>query len=174
MTTMQLTRSRPNTVILDLDGEQWYVHSDGGRRRLDSLHRFNDKRMFVNSKYVPQTHPLWKSGRYKSFNDAAFSSFENYKKITKGEVYIITNKAWPEWIKVGKAVNTEDRLKGYQTSDPFRSYKIHHSFKVNNRHTFEVFSHDLLKGECTEFKNEWFKMNPCQAKKLMEVEHEKW
>ena len=33
----------------------------------------NDARMYVNGKYIAQSHPLYKPGRYKSFNDAAFS-----------------------------------------------------------------------------------------------------
>ena len=44
----------------------------------------NSSRMYVNGKYVSQKHPLYKPGRYKSFNDAAFSSFVNYVLSTEG------------------------------------------------------------------------------------------
>ena len=74
------------------DGE-WWTCKNGthGRCRVETVNRRNLKRMYVAGKYVPQTHPLWKSGTYKSFNDAAFSSFKNYDKVTTGEVYIIYN-----------------------------------------------------------------------------------
>ena len=45
----------------------------------------NADRMFVNGKFIPKSHPLWKRGRYKSFNDAAFSSLANYILSTEGE-----------------------------------------------------------------------------------------
>lgn len=118
----------------------------------------NIRRMFVDGKYIPQSHPLWKAGRYTSFNEAAFSSFTNYNKTTKGDVYLITNNAWPEWIKVGKAGDSEDRLKGYQTSDPFRSYELKHSVTVNNRHKAEVKAHKALELLSYDRKNEWFKV----------------
>ena len=72
--------------------------------------------MWVNGKYVPKAHPLWKAGRYKSFDDAAFSGLQNYTRSKEGQVYIITNSAWPEWVKIGMAVDAEDRCNGYQTS----------------------------------------------------------
>jgi len=72
------------------DGEWWVRgNADGGRRRVSPHNHKNSKRMFVDGKYIPQAHPLWKSGRYTSFNDAAFSSLQNYPKSTVGCVYIL-------------------------------------------------------------------------------------
>jgi len=119
----------------------------------------NPMRMFVNGQYVPKAHPLWKAGRYTSFNDAAFSSFVNYNKTTKGDVYLITNAAWPEWVKVGKAGDATDRLKGYQTSDPFRAYTLHHSVVATNRHKAELKAHKALEALSEDRKNEWFKVD---------------
>ena len=45
-------------------------------------------------------------------------------KAPRRQVYIITNDAWPDWVKVGKAVSADDRLNGYQTSSPFRDYGV--------------------------------------------------
>ena len=50
-----------------------------------------------------------------------------FDKISHGEVYIITNPAWEGWIKIGMAVESKDRLKGYQTSSPLRDYKLRYS-----------------------------------------------
>ena len=169
MKDFKTPRNLPSTTLVHEDGEDWFICANGQRRRVTARNVYNDKRMFVDGKHIPQTHPLWKSGRYKSFNDAAFSSFKNYDKVTTGEVYIIYNDAWPEWIKVGKAANAEDRLKSYQTGDPFRSYKLYHAFKVNNRHSFEVTAHKLLKEVCDDYKNEWFKINLSEAMDILEA-----
>ena len=159
--------ARVTTEVFEEEGDLWYIHSDGGRRKYKSRHMTNKGRMYVDGKYIPQTHPLYKAGRYKSFNHAAFSSFENYNKSSEGDVYVITNKAWPEWIKVGKAVTAKDRLKSYQTSDPFRAYELHCKFVVRDRHIFELQAHQLLKAEASDFKNEWFKINPATAQQLL-------
>ena len=113
--------------------------------------------------YIPQSHPLWKSGRYKSFNDAAFSSLKNYPKSTIGCVYVIQNPAWPDWVKVGKAVDAQDRLNSYQTSDPFRSYILHHHIEVSNRHKVELQVHQELEVASALRKNEWFKITAYNA-----------
>ena len=147
-----------NTTTFEHEGETWRWCPDGTRRRLSAHNAKNYRRMFVAGKYVPQTHPLWKSGNYKSFNDAAFSSFTNYTTSTKGDVYIITNKAWPEWVKIGKAVDATDRLKSYQTSDPFRAYELYHSVTKENRHTAEVEAQKALEVLSKDRKNEWFKV----------------
>jgi len=152
------------------DGE-WWTCKNGthGRCRVETVNRRNLKRMYVAGKYVSQTHPLWKSGNYKSFDHAAFSSFANYNASPKGDVYIITNKAWPEWVKVGKAVDATDRLKSYQTSDPFRAYELYHSVTKENRHTAEVEAHKALEALSKDRKNEWFKIDLSEAKEILEA-----
>jgi len=145
------------------EGQWWYAGAKsrraGERQTVESHNLKNDKRMFVDGKYIPQSHPLWKSGRYTSFNDAAFSSLQNYSKTTIGCVYVIENPAWPDWVKVGKAVDAEDRLNSYQTSDPFRAYILHHHIEVPNRHDTELKVHQELELVCDDRKNEWFKIN---------------
>ena len=84
----------------------------------------NKLRMFVDGRYVSRTHPLYKPGRYKSFNDAAFSSLVNYVLATEGEVYVLKNPAWSNWYKIGKAIESVDRCNQYQTSSPHRDYEI--------------------------------------------------
>ena len=150
------------------NGEWWYYGKASGRERLSSHRRKNDKRMFVNGKYVPQSHPLWKSGRYKSFNDAAFSSLENYATTKEGHVYIITNPAWPDWVKIGMAVDAEDRLNGYQTSSPMRDFKLEYSVKVSDRRESEAKAHKLCKKMGIDNKGEWFNMPVETAKLILE------
>ena len=139
---------------------------------IEKVRRANAERMTVNGKYVSRKHPLWKIGKYKSFNDAAFSSFVNYSKSTDGFVYAIKNKAWPEWVKVGKAGDAEDRLKGYQTGDPFRDYTLEFSFKVPNRHKAEAEAHKALALLSEDRRNEWFKVDLTTAVRCIEAINE--
>ena len=128
----------------------------------------NPKRMFVNGKYVPKSHPLYKAGNSSSFEDAAFSSLEKYQSSTEGQVYIITNPCFPEWVKVGMAVDAEDRLRGYQTSSPFRDYELFYSWSVNDRRTAETEAHSILKEWTAGKKNEWFKCSPAFARVMLD------
>ena len=114
----------------------------------------------------------YKPGRYKGFEEAAFSSLENFKDSLQGEVYVITNPAWPEWVKVGMAVESEDRLKNYQTSSPFRDYTIVYAYEVDDRRAAESAAHVRLAKECDNI-NEWFRLPPPIANELiLEVIHE--
>lgn len=145
------------------DGEWWYVgQQDGGRRRVESHNKKNTSRMFVDGKYIAKSHPLYKEGRYRAFSDAAFSSLENYDKSTEGQVYIAANPAWPEWVKVGMAVDAEDRLNSYQTSCPFRDYVLYYSYNTEERRKAESKAHYKLAKQF-ERRNEWFKCSPAEA-----------
>lgn len=122
----------------------------------------NAKQMYVNGKYVPKSHPLYKAGRYKGFEDAAFSSLENYKSNPEGQVYIITNPAWEGWVKVGMAVDAKDRLNSYQTSCPFRDYMLYYSYETKDRRKAEAEAHSKL-DEKFERRKEWFRCTPEEA-----------
>tara|TARA_R110000822_G_scaffold217918_1_gene352365 strand:- start:148 stop:540 length:393 start_codon:yes stop_codon:yes gene_type:complete len=118
--------------------------------------------MFVNGKYIPMTHPLYKAGHYKTFDDAAFSSLTNYTSTKSGHVYAITNSAWPEWVKIGKAVDAEDRLSSYQTSSPMRDYTMVHYAYSDDRNVSERQAHKRA-AKLGEKRNEWFKISREEA-----------
>ena len=126
----------------------------------------DDERMWVNGKEVKKTHPLYKAGRYKGFEEAAFSSLENYTDSAEGSVYVIANVAWGGWVKVGMAVDAEDRLKSYQTSSPFRDYVLYYSYTTDNRRKSEAEAHSLLEQKY-ERRNEWFLCTPSQAVEVL-------
>ena len=113
--------------------------------------------MFVNGKYISTKHPFHKSGRYKTFEGAAFASLNNYADIKEGYVYVISNPAWEGWYKVGMALDASDRCSGYQTSSPFRDYTIRYSKYFEDRREAERLVHNILKKNHTEHMNEWFK-----------------
>jgi hypothetical protein len=85
-----------------------------------------------------------------------------YDQVTEGSVYVIANKAWDGWVKVGMAIDAEDRLKSYQTSSPFRDYMLYYSYTTSNRRKSEAEAHSMLEQKY-ERRNEWFLCTPSQA-----------
>jgi hypothetical protein len=147
------------------DGRQDYCKSCKSEYNRTHQNR-NKTRMFVNGKFVPKSHPLHKPGKYKTFEDAAFSSLEKYESSTEGQVYVITNPSFCSWVKVGMAVEAEDRLNGYQTSSPFRDYMLNYSWDVNDRRAAESEAHSELQ-KLYERRSEWFKCTPEQAQEVV-------
>jgi len=128
----------------------------------------NKGRMFVNGKYISKSHPLYKPGRYKTFSDAAFDGTYKLDSIKEGYVYAITNPAWPEWVKIGMAIDADDRCNGYQTSSPFRDYKVEHVVVTNNRRAAEAEAHKAAGKIAQERRGEWFKLSIEQAKTILD------
>ena len=132
----------------------------------DTKRKENNLQMYVNGRYVSKSHPLHKPGRYKTFEDAAFSSLAKYESSVEGQVYIIVNPSFPEWVKVGMAIDASDRLNGYQTSSPFRDYVLNYSWDVNDRRAAESDAHSELQ-KLYERRSEWFKCTPEQAQEVV-------
>jgi len=122
------------------------------------------QRMYVNGKEISKKHPLHKAGRFKSLDDAW--SHNVIESVSQGEVYIIVNDAWPDWVKVGKAVNSDDRLNGYQTSAPFRDYRVVAKLPTDDRHNKEKEMHKVFEHFAEDRKGEWFKISRVTAIKL--------
>ena len=131
---------------------------------------FNKLSMYINGKYISRKHPLYKPGRYKSYDDA-WSHVELDERTTEGYVYIISNKAWSNWYKVGKAVSADDRLNGYQTSSPYRDYELLYAVAVENRHQAEAQAHKKLKeiSEHEHYSGEWFNIALDKIKEVLDT-----
>ena len=130
----------------------------------EAVKKRDAQRMYVNGKEVSKKHPLHKPGKYKSLDDVW--SHSKIESTEQGDVYIITNSAWPEWVKVGKASIAEDRLNGYQTSSPFRDYKIIAKLAAEDRHIKEREMHKIFEHFAVDRKGEWFKIDNVTAIKL--------
>ena len=130
----------------------------------EAVKKRDAQRMYVNGKEVSKKHPLHKPGKYKSLDDVW--SHSKIESTEQGDVYIITNSAWPEWVKVGKASIAEDRLNGYQTSSPFRDYKIIAKLAAEDRHVKEREMHKIFEHFAVDRKGEWFKIDNVTAIKL--------
>jgi hypothetical protein len=142
-----------------------YYYKDNPEKAKKRAAKSSLTRMYVDGKYIPKTHPLHKPGRYKGFTDAAFSSLQNYAEAKEGQVYIIFNPSFPSWCKVGMAVDAEDRLKQYQTSSPYRDYKLIKVYNTPDRRIAESEAHILLEKHFSR-RGEWF---VCSAS--LAVEH---
>ena len=149
-------------MVKEIDGELWYYSPSGYRQTLESHNKKNNTRMFVDGKYIPKSHPLWKAGRYKSFGEAAFKALEKDNATAVGYVYAMRNAAWPEWVKMGKAVDVHDRIKGYQTSSPMRDYELIGYAEFTDRNGAEIEAHNFAE-KLGERKNEWFKITDDEA-----------
>lgn len=127
----------------------------------------NPNRMYVNGKYILKNHPLHKPGRYKSFGDAAFESLDNYKTSKQGQVYILYSPAYPSWVKIGMAVDAEDRLKQFQTGSPYRDYILIKAYDTDDRRKAESEIHELLRKTYGN-RNEWFVIAAPVAERILD------
>jgi len=76
-------------------------------------------------------------------------------------IYIITNPAWPKYIKIGRATNIENRLRSYQTSSPYRDYQISFQIQSNHSHKIERYFADKYRPKETDkyIVNEWYELS---------------
>ena len=88
--------------------------------------------------------------------------------LDEGYLYLITNNAWPGWIKVGTTKNINTRLRSYQTGSPFRDYSVVYSVK----HPLYLEAEKKIKEQmhyfASEIRNEWFKVDLKIAKDRLE------
>ncbi len=89
-----------------------------------------------------------------------------------GYLYIVTNDAFPEWVKVGITTNLKERLHLYQTCDPHRGYKLvyslhHPKYKEAEKRIREVMKHFAL-----DTKGEWYQVDLEMAKSRLEEQLE--
>ena len=91
------------------------------------------------------------------------TALRQYNQVKAGHVYIISNPAWPEWVKVGMAIDAADRCCNYQTSSPFRDYVVEYSFASTNRREDESIAHQKLAVISQDRRGEWFKLPVSEA-----------
>lgn len=92
---------------------------------------------------------------------------ERNTTITEGFVYIVTNPAFPGYVKVGNAIDVYKRLNSYQTSDPHRKFKIEHYMFFHDRRMAEKLMHKIL--ALFSASGEWFKIDTDTVIDIMNV-----
>mgnify|MGYP006921470020 CR=1 FL=1 len=88
--------------------------------------------------------------------------------MKSGYLYIVTNAAFPGWVKIGTTWNLIDRLHTYQTGDPYRGYKLQYSlhhplFREAEKKIKEVMKHFAL-----DISGEWYKIDLAFAKSRLD------
>lgn len=78
--------------------------------------------------------------------------------MKSGYLYIIQNKAWPNWLKVGITNNLDKRLQSYQTSSPLRDYVLLYSLHHPKYKEAEKKIKEAMKPFAKSIKNEWFEV----------------
>ena len=114
------------------DGSQW-------RRKGVEHHMTDDGLVYCQGKFRTLESYIQRGGKpdkikhYPSKISVINKVVTNlYNQQKSGYVYAIGNNAWEGWIKIGMAVDAEDRLKGYQTSSPHRDYFLLHKKFFHN------------------------------------------
>ena len=97
-----------------------------------------------------------------------FVNLCNKQMKIEGYVYVMINPAWDGWVKVGMAVDPEDRCASFQTSSPYRDYEIYYTKKFTNKSKAETLAHELLRTESSEYHKEWFKITQDKAQQIIE------
>lgn len=83
------------------------------------------------------------------------------KTDRRGFVYVITNPAWPDAVKIGRAFDPESRLNGYQTSSPARDFELAHAVYFADCHLAEREIH--LRLGIARLNGEWFHLSVAAA-----------
>jgi len=78
-------------------------------------------------------------------------------------IYIVTHPLYPGWVKIGRSIQPEMRLRDYQTHDPTRAYKMY--FKRETEKIYKIESFFTKNIESNGY--EWFKISKVLAKSII-------
>ena len=92
----------------------------------------------------------------------------------EGYLYIITNDAFPGWVKVGTTENLSKRLHTYQTGDPLRRYKVVYSIHHPKYKDAEKKIKETMKRFALRIKNEWYEVDLGIAKSRLDEQLEEY
>jgi len=93
---------------------------------------------------------------------------------TYGYLYIISNAAWPNWIKVGVTKDLKNRLHTYQTASPFRNYVLEYSLFHPEYLQAEKKIKETMKHFAKSIKNEWYEVDLHMAKSRLDEQLEEY
>lgn len=92
--------------------------------------------------------------------------------VKSGYLYIVSNMAFPGFLKVGVTEDIKSRLRTYQTSDPKRAYKMEFFIFHPDAYTAEKKIKKAMKMFAKSQKNEWFECDLSVARVRLEEQVE--
>lgn len=153
------------TLVL---GENWTegnMHQRQYRCR-SCVKKVNALRIFKNGKYLGMSreallHMIEKADHIKvrqvhRVQKLYKNADSKYVSIPEGYIYAVINDAWPGWYKIGTALLPEKRLASYQTSTPFRDFKLVYEAFTTDRLVTERKAHNFFDGIAADRRGEWF------------------
>lgn len=78
--------------------------------------------------------------------------------MKSGYLYIVTNEAFPGFVKVGCTDDLQSRLRAYQTSDPKRAYKLVFNIAHPDCFAAEKRIQESMRHFAFSQKNEWYEI----------------
>jgi len=86
-----------------------------------------------------------------------------------GHVYAITNPAWGDWVKIGRARDARKRWSDYMTYSPKRDYKLVYHVFCEDRIAAEKEAHRQAGRKANGRKGgEWFRISVAQAREVLD------
>lgn len=82
-------------------------------------------------------------------------------------MYLLTNTAWPGYVKIGSAVSLSARIQQYQTCSPFRDYQLFAAAFFPDRLTAERRLLRSVRGHRMG-RAEWVHAHPHDVKHILE------
>lgn len=155
------------TLIL---GENWTEGNmlQSQYRCRSCVKKVNALRIFKGGKYLGMSreaflHMIEKADHIKVRQAHRVSKLykspdSTYIAIPEGYIYAVVNDAWPGWYKIGTALLPEKRLASYQTSTPFRDFKLVYEAFTNDRLVTERKAHNFFDSLAADRRGEWFYM----------------
>ena len=83
----------------------------------------------------------------------------NFRDDGSGHVYLVTNPAWPDWVKIGMSADIQARIDAYQTYSPAKDYIIADSVVVDDRRFSENLAHRRASDIARNSSGEWFELD---------------
>jgi hypothetical protein len=93
---------------------------------------------------------------------------ESKNKLKSGYLYIVTNDAFPGWVKVGTTFDLTERLHVYQTGDPFRRYQVRYSLHHPKFREAEKKIKEVMTHFASEIRGEWYKIDLAFARSRLD------
>ena len=169
----EVNNMKPNKGDIRHDGKRYdgYTWRDVGVNH----HMNSNGLVYYKRKFRTLDGYLRQGGNIKKIKHNAPDVSEIGKVVTllydqqkTGHVYAISNPAWGEWVKIGMAVDAEDRCNAYQTSSPLRDYKLIHSIFVKDRRLAELEAHATIQKMGYDRRGEWFKVDIPTVKLILD------